>query len=1091
MNLSSSRVNFTTSYLTSSCLHVLVAGVGNVEDTWLSDITNELDRVPLPNHPGQQLKAKFVLQTTPLLSEWSDLQFYRRHVGLLCVSEVTDSNDVNNVFSQYEKFKKRYEISVFDSRCIIFSTENLMLPPNCLRPDIMVVKYSGEMSSVHGEELTSLIGEFTQALFSVIRRKSIEKGSEKNTHQLLYSPQERSTTGLGDGRAGKKRILGRHKKLLGDLHLITGHLVDAIDTYKDSLEILTGIGDSVWTGAAYEGMCCAITRLTETEGPPPSKPLSPSDKLRSSQDSLNSISSDQEMRSEENIISTWWRALNCYEKVGDAIFVQIESTLKFIRLLIDLKNYKEACSVINEMSYTIHHLTPVEKIQFCCTIAMLYQSMGMERKYCAYLRQAALEAVGDTIPIRAYLLAQTLLCEVIEKYGVKPGDTKRIGWPTLQVTVLNDLLTTSEKLADSQTIVKYGMCLLQNFHRNLPLRDQEGMIKLIASNNSQMGDLRIDVPCLPVCKQILVRPLSDWLSPHPATVSRKEKSVFIHSALKSRVIADKDEESWVCGEFGTVFVRLENPLQHHIVITEIRTVISGGRVDCFPGQITIPPKQCGDIVLTVKPLQTSVLKITGLQLKLCDVPCHIEAVCSTAINVSPAMPLLSLESAATFPLRVYEGEETVVKYTLTNQSPFRIDRLEIEEFNNSPIFSYEPIPLPLEPSSSVEFRVTVDTRLSYTQRMACLADHFETAQPARPGTDYENSSEEEEEEEGQDVTMVANLATRKRSKASLPVVHDGTFSVSVKYYNQDESYYRKNELQFIAEITLLYNLLHYKIEPYHTDSSLFLWTLHLLSIAPVKFDLSVLGSEQTLQPGQTLHSAVSLPRVQHDINPWDVSERVRYRGQLPGECDRLQWNIAGRKGLLYLGESIHGETMLADIIREPITLTCQIQGSEISQSPVCLKVGVPLALTMTVTNTSNSTFGPLLLYTKAFKDCGRSKHSPASMPHIGTRERDIKMLDPGQSSTHQLHFLPLTRGKVSLLVGACVLPAVNKPVPCTTAIVGTMGAERPVSVYSTQEDYLEFGMSRKNIMKKLNEGLGPHPSIEHWVMRPSIHCIIE
>ena len=34
---------------------------------------------------------------------------------------------------------------------------------------LQVVKYSGEMSSVHGEELTSLIGEFTQALFSVIR----------------------------------------------------------------------------------------------------------------------------------------------------------------------------------------------------------------------------------------------------------------------------------------------------------------------------------------------------------------------------------------------------------------------------------------------------------------------------------------------------------------------------------------------------------------------------------------------------------------------------------------------------------------------------------------------------------------------------------------------------------------------------------------------------------------------------------------------------------------------------------------------------------------------------------------------------------
>ena len=38
------------------------------------------------------------------------------------------------------------------------------------------------------------------------------------------------------------------------------------------------------------------------------------------------------------------------------------------------------------------------------------------------------------------------------------------------------------------------------------MRDQESMIKLISSNNSQMGDLRIDVPCLPVCKQVKLTP---------------------------------------------------------------------------------------------------------------------------------------------------------------------------------------------------------------------------------------------------------------------------------------------------------------------------------------------------------------------------------------------------------------------------------------------------------------------------------------------------------------------------------------------------------------------------------------------------------
>ena len=94
----------------------------------------------------------------------------------------------------------------------------------------------------------------------------------------------------------------------------------------------------------------------------------------------------------------------------------------------------------------------------------------------------------------------------------------------------------------------------------------------------------------------------------------------------------------------------------------------------------------------------------------------------------------------------------------------------------------------------------MDTKLSYSQRMRCLADHFESTAPARsdlgsnwnflstrahrcaspfalvvqtsedsksppfrPGTDYENSSGEEGEEQLDDITMVqATVATRKR-----------------------------------------------------------------------------------------------------------------------------------------------------------------------------------------------------------------------------------------------------------------------------------------------------------------------------------------
>ena len=71
-----------------------------------------------------------------------------------------------------------------------------MIAGNC-----QVIMYNGEAESIHGEELTAMIGGFTQGLYSVIVRNTIEIGNEKynasSSVQLLYSPYERSRSGLG------------------------------------------------------------------------------------------------------------------------------------------------------------------------------------------------------------------------------------------------------------------------------------------------------------------------------------------------------------------------------------------------------------------------------------------------------------------------------------------------------------------------------------------------------------------------------------------------------------------------------------------------------------------------------------------------------------------------------------------------------------------------------------------------------------------------------------------------------------------------------------------------------------------------------
>ena len=101
-----------------------------------------------------------------------------------------------------------------------------------------MIQYSGAAESVHCEELTALIGEFTQALFSVIVRNTIEMSGDKYSAQLLYSPYERSKSGLEEGKTGRRRIQARHKKHLGDLHLIIGKPEKAHEAYEESLKTL-------------------------------------------------------------------------------------------------------------------------------------------------------------------------------------------------------------------------------------------------------------------------------------------------------------------------------------------------------------------------------------------------------------------------------------------------------------------------------------------------------------------------------------------------------------------------------------------------------------------------------------------------------------------------------------------------------------------------------------------------------------------------------------------------------------------------------------------------------------------------------------
>src|SRR5262249_46509291 len=62
-------------------------------------------------------------------------------------------------------------------------------------------------------------------------------------------------------RNNRKRCMGRATKNLADLTLQAGLVTESLTLYHTSCETLRAIGDSLWLGAAYEGLCSASSIL--------------------------------------------------------------------------------------------------------------------------------------------------------------------------------------------------------------------------------------------------------------------------------------------------------------------------------------------------------------------------------------------------------------------------------------------------------------------------------------------------------------------------------------------------------------------------------------------------------------------------------------------------------------------------------------------------------------------------------------------------------------------------------------------------------------------------------------------------------------
>uniref|UniRef100_A0A182RGD0 NIK and IKK(beta) binding protein n=1 Tax=Anopheles funestus TaxID=62324 RepID=A0A182RGD0_ANOFN len=269
------------------CLLILVRGIGSSKPRSLQRVFERVQRVNNVKIPAdstgitRDIWVRYIRDHPVENNDWGDFQTHRRLLGLITVGKFEAQSELNELCRVHESLKVKYTHTLFDSRCLLFGpgTDELQ-------------KLNGGVSGTDGGKATiekcfqtpsnfksraffypendpcsnleTKISEFITSIYYILELKRMEKTREKlEKAPLLLAPFEKKDfVGLDlESRNNKKRCIGRMTKHLGDLTLQAGLVAESLNFFHAASETLRAISDSLWLGAANEGLCAASAIL--------------------------------------------------------------------------------------------------------------------------------------------------------------------------------------------------------------------------------------------------------------------------------------------------------------------------------------------------------------------------------------------------------------------------------------------------------------------------------------------------------------------------------------------------------------------------------------------------------------------------------------------------------------------------------------------------------------------------------------------------------------------------------------------------------------------------------------------------------------
>uniref|UniRef100_A0A182QUW4 NIK and IKK(beta) binding protein n=1 Tax=Anopheles farauti TaxID=69004 RepID=A0A182QUW4_9DIPT len=270
------------------CLLILVRGIGSSKPRSLQRVFERVQRVNNVKIPAdstgitRDIWVRYIRDHPVENNDWGDFQTHRRLLGLITVGKFEAQSELNELCRVHESLKVKYTHTLFDSRCLLFgpSTDELQklngvgatagpgtVPTieKCFQtPSNFKSRAFFYPENDPCSNLETKISEFITSIYYILELKRMEKTREKlEKAPLLLAPFEKKDfVGLDlESRNNRKRCIGRMTKHLGDLTLQAGLVAESLNFFHAASETLRAISDSLWLGAANEGLCAASAIL--------------------------------------------------------------------------------------------------------------------------------------------------------------------------------------------------------------------------------------------------------------------------------------------------------------------------------------------------------------------------------------------------------------------------------------------------------------------------------------------------------------------------------------------------------------------------------------------------------------------------------------------------------------------------------------------------------------------------------------------------------------------------------------------------------------------------------------------------------------